>query len=54
MFLSDKQRPQWDIKTFTALGMNVYSEINVSKELLTEQALLLNSTTPLFMIVVEK
>jgi ubiquinone/menaquinone biosynthesis C-methylase UbiE len=53
MFLCDKRRPEWDMDAFTTLGMNVYTEINVSKELLSERGLLLNSTTPLFMIVAE-
>ncbi|MDR2343852.1 MAG: class I SAM-dependent methyltransferase [Spirochaetaceae bacterium] len=54
MFLSNKSRPEWDIKVFESLGMNVYVETNISNELYTEASILLNSTTPLFILVAEK
>lgn len=54
MFLSDKLRPAWDISAFSLLGMDVYTETDVGRELYTEEARLLNSTTPLFLVAAEK
>jgi ubiquinone/menaquinone biosynthesis C-methylase UbiE len=54
MFLSNNNRPQWDIETFTELDMNVYAKINIGKKLSTDRSRLLNSTSPLFMVVAEK
>ena len=54
MFLSNKQRPEWDIETFESLNMMVYTETNISSELYSDDSILLNSTAPLFMVVAEK
>lgn len=54
MFLSDKLRPEWDIKAFESLGMSVYTETNLNNELYSEDSVILNSTSPLFMIVAKK
>lgn len=54
MFLSNKQRPEWDIEAFESLNMRVYTETNISRELYSDASILLNSTTPLFMVVAEK
>jgi ubiquinone/menaquinone biosynthesis C-methylase UbiE len=54
MFLSNEQRPEWDIKAFESLGMRVYAETNISSELYSDDSILLNSTSPLFMVVAEK
>ena len=54
MFLSNKQRPEWDIETFESLNMKVYTETNISNELYNDDSILLNSTAPLFMVVAEK
>ncbi|MDR0744154.1 MAG: class I SAM-dependent methyltransferase [Tannerella sp.] len=53
MFLSNKQRPEWDIETFKSLDMRVYTETNISSELYSDDSILLNSTAPLFMVVAE-
>jgi SAM-dependent methyltransferase len=54
MFLSNKQRPEWDIEAFESFGMSVYSETNVGGELYNDDSVLLNLTSPLFMVVAEK
>lgn len=54
MFMTDKERPQWDIGTLTSLGLDVCCEKDISQEVHDEKELLMYSTAPMFMIVAEK
>ena len=54
MFLSDKQRPEWDMDAFTALDMDVCSEKDISQLVGTEKSRLAGSTSPMFMVRAEK
>lgn len=54
MYLSDKLRPEWDKKALESLGVTALIEKDVSREMLTKPRRLLNSTSPMFMVVAIK
>ena len=54
MFLSNRQRPEWDIDTLKKMGFTVSYEENVAGELWEEPQQLLYGATPTFMVVGEK
>lgn len=54
MFLSNRQRPEWDIVALKDMGFNVSCEENVGGELWEEPKQLLYGATPMFMVVGEK
>ncbi|MDR2632040.1 MAG: class I SAM-dependent methyltransferase [Treponema sp.] len=54
LFLSDKLRPAWDISALSLLGMDVYTDTDVDRELYTSQDKRLHAAEPRFMVAAEK